>query len=86
MQFGEFMDAINQGDKLYLRSLSANRPSELPAELSRDFPTIAADFNLPSELDLVKETSHSSPIRISGPVNMWLHYEYVYNIPPNFLC
>lgn len=73
--FGDFLDAIDAGERLYLRSLSAEKPSELPAEISRDFPTISDDFRLPPELAMVIENSHSSPLRMSGPVNMWLHYE-----------
>lgn len=73
--FGEFIDAIERGERLYLRSLSAEKPSDTPANLERDFPTIAADFQLPPELKMVAENAHSSPLRISGPVNMWLHYD-----------
>jgi tRNA wybutosine-synthesizing protein 4 len=73
--FGEFMEAVDTGKRLYLRSLSAEKPSELPADLDRDFPTIANDFQLPPELKLVGEKAHSSALRISGPVNMWLHYD-----------
>jgi tRNA wybutosine-synthesizing protein 4 len=70
-----FLTAINAGEKLYLRSLSAEKPSELPANISRDFPGISEDFDLPPELTMVIENAHSSPLRISGPVDMWLHYE-----------
>jgi tRNA wybutosine-synthesizing protein 4 len=75
MPFGEFMEAVDGGNRLYLRSLSAEKPSELPADIDRDFPTIANDFRLPPELRFVKENIHSSALRISGPVNMWLHYD-----------
>ncbi len=73
--FGEFIEAVDAGKRLYLRSLSAEKPSELPADLDRDFPTIANDFHLPPELKMVGENIHSSALRISGPVNMWLHYD-----------
>lgn len=80
--FGEFIDQASNGEKLYLRSLSSSKPSELPADITTDFPSIAADFQLPPELRLVMENAHSSPLRISGPVIMWLHYDvsicYVY--------
>lgn len=75
MPFGKFMDAVDNGEKLYLRSLSAEKPSEIPADLERDFPDIADDFQLPPELGVVREKAHSSPLRISGPVTMWLHYD-----------
>jgi tRNA wybutosine-synthesizing protein 4 len=66
----------------YLRSLSASRPAEQPANLSADFPEIANDFELPGSLSPVKATAHSSPLRISGPVAMWLHYD----VHSNVLC
>ena len=73
--FGEFIDQVDRGDKLYLRSLSAERPTELPADISKDFTSISNDFRPPPELALVKENAHSCPLRISGPVIMWLHYD-----------
>lgn len=73
------MDQIEAGEKLYLRSLSLDKPSEQPADIARDFPSLAADFRLPAELSLVTENAHSSPLRISGPVNMWLHYDVSHN-------
>ena len=73
--FGDFIDQASNGEKLYLRSLSSDKPSELPADITRDFPSISGDFRLPPELRLVVENAHSSPLRISGPVIMWLHYD-----------
>ena len=73
--FEEFVDQIDRGDKLYMRSLSVQRPTEVPADISRDFPSICNDFRLPHELALVIENMHSCPLRISGPVIMWLHYD-----------
>lgn len=73
--FGVFMEAVDTGERLYLRSLSAEKPSEQPADLKRDFPKISNDFRLPPELKVVGENLHSSALRISGPVNMWLHYD-----------
>lgn len=73
--FGSFIDAINEGQMLYLRSLSADKPSDEPADIKSDFPSIAEDFRLPHYLTMVSENAHSTPLRISGPVNMWLHYD-----------
>lgn len=73
--FGEFVEQANNGAKLYLRSLSSENPSQLPADIDRDFPTISKDFTLPRELAEVIKNFHSSPLRISGPVTMWLHYD-----------
>lgn len=78
--FGAFMDAVSRGDKLYLRSLSKDSPSDQPANLATDFPEIASDFHLPPELSQVMSAAHSSPLRISGPVAMWLHYDVMANI------
>ncbi|ESZ94708.1 hypothetical protein SBOR_4902 [Sclerotinia borealis F-4128] len=79
-KFGDFLDEVERGSKLYLRSLSAEKASELPADIVKDYPAISADFELPSELASVKENAHSSPLRISGPVNMWLHYDVMANV------
>jgi tRNA wybutosine-synthesizing protein 4 len=68
--FAEFIDSISNQEKLYLRSLSAQSPTETPSNISKDYPTLSADFYLPKELEYVKNNSHSSPLRISGPVTM----------------
>lgn len=73
--FGAFLESIKDGGRMYLRALSSTGPAEKPTDLSQDFPTIASDFRLPPELDHVNANAHSSPLRISGPVTMWLHYD-----------
>jgi tRNA wybutosine-synthesizing protein 4 len=73
--FGEFIDQVDNGAKFYLRSLSMDKPTELPADISRDFPSIAHDFRIPPEFAGILKNFHSSPLRISGPVIMWLHYD-----------
>lgn len=74
MAFGEFMEAIRQGKRMYLRALSPDAPADQAANLERDFPALTAEFALPPELALCADNIHSSVLRISGPVNMWLHY------------
>lgn len=74
-EFGDFMKRVGKGDRLYLRALSTDKPTEKPAVLSDDFPLLATDFVLPPELALVDERLFSSVLRVSGPVNMWLHYD-----------
>lgn len=74
-KFGDFLDEVEKGGKLYLRSLSAENALELPADIVKDYPAISEDFQLPPELEYVTSNTHSSPLRISGPVNMWLHYD-----------
>lgn len=80
--FGEFAQQIKQGSRQYLRSLAAKEPSARPAELADDFPDLKPDFELPPELQTVKRNAHSSPLRISGPVIMWLHYDVGPKTPP----
>ena len=78
--FAAFIDSAASGEKVYLRSLSKDSPSEKPAKLAEDFPEIAQDFQLPEELAYVVANAHSTPLRISGPVTMWLHYDVMANV------
>ncbi|KAF2217345.1 hypothetical protein CERZMDRAFT_119797 [Cercospora zeae-maydis SCOH1-5] len=77
---GTFLSAVEGGEKVYLRSLSKEKPSSEPTKLSDDFPAISNDFVLPDELEYVTQHAHSSPLRISGPVQMWLHYDVMANV------
>ncbi|KAK4228360.1 methyltransferase [Podospora fimiseda] len=79
-EFGDFAKRVARGDKLYLRALSNEKPSEKPAVLAEDFQALAADFVLPEQLSLVEENLFSSVLRLSGPVNMWLHYDVMANV------
>ncbi|KAF4554775.1 Cupin-like domain-containing protein [Elsinoe fawcettii] len=78
--FGSFLDRVEDASHVYLRALSSDRPAEAPTDLSIDFPSLAPDFVLPDSLNHVTEYAHSSPLRISGPVNMWLHYDVMANV------
>ncbi|KAF2744229.1 LCM-domain-containing protein [Sporormia fimetaria CBS 119925] len=79
--FGDFLDGIADGQQTYLRAVSASQPNKLPTKLEDDFPEIAADFQLPPALkDLILEGYHSSPLRISGAVSLWLHYDVLANV------
>ena len=60
---------------MYLRSLSRDKPSGMPAILENDFPRLAKDFCLPPELGHIRKNLFSSVLRVSGRVNMWLHYD-----------
>lgn len=74
--FGNIVDRIQNGSgRLYLRSLSHDKPAEAPADLGEDFPGLAGDFRLPDEVSFVRDNLFSSVLRISGRVNMWLHYD-----------
>lgn len=76
----DFLDGIAQGSQAYLRAVSSSQPNKLPTRLEDDFSTIASDFQLPEVFDTVKSNHHSSPLRISGPVSLWLHYDVLSNI------
>ncbi|EAW13037.1 tRNA methyltransferase PPM2 [Aspergillus clavatus NRRL 1] len=78
--FGEFLNQVHAGGRQYLRSISSEQPSKLPANLAVDFPGLKDDFQLSEALSLVTENAHSSPLRISGPVTMWLHYDVMANV------
>ncbi|KAI1845427.1 hypothetical protein JX266_008522 [Neoarthrinium moseri] len=78
--FGAFVQELENGGKMYLRALSEEQPADRPANLGEDFPPLAEEFQLPAELLFVTENIHSSVLRMSGPVNMWLHYDVMANI------
>ncbi|KAI1323855.1 leucine carboxyl methyltransferase [Xylariaceae sp. FL0255] len=78
--FGTFISEVEGGGRQYLRALSEPGPSALPANLKIDFPGLASDFQLPPELSFVEENLFSSVLRISGRVNMWLHYDVMANV------
>ena len=65
---------------MYLRSISSSSPHSKPAMLGSDWPEVAADFQLPPSLSLVNDNLHSSPLRISTSLSMWLHYDVMANI------
>ncbi|PWY95833.1 leucine carboxyl methyltransferase [Aspergillus sclerotioniger CBS 115572] len=79
-EFGSFLDEVHTGGRQYLRSISAEEPTKLPANLAVDFPNLKDDFCLPEPLSMVVENAHSSPLRISGPVTLWLHYDVMANV------
>ena len=78
--FKDFIDEIVGGSPQYLRSLSFEDPVGKPADISADFPELASSFRLPPQLEAVKQKMHSSVLRISGPVIMWLHYDVMSNV------
>ncbi|KAF3012063.1 tRNA methyltransferase ppm2 [Neopestalotiopsis sp. 37M] len=79
-EFGCFIDEAEKGGRMYLRALSEEKPADKPANLAEDFPSLAEDFVIPPELSFVAENTFSSVLRISGLVNMWLHYDVMANI------
>ncbi|KAG9496976.1 tRNA methyltransferase ppm2 [Fusarium musae] len=78
--FSAFMAKAARGEAVYLRALSEAKPTESPANLQDDFPTLADDFQLPEELSLIKDRMFSSVLRISGRAKMWLHYDVMANV------
>ncbi|PYI15247.1 leucine carboxyl methyltransferase [Aspergillus violaceofuscus CBS 115571] len=79
-EFGTFLDEVHAGGRQYLRSISADQPTKLPANLAVDFAGLKEDFRLPDAFSVVSENAHSSPLRISGPVTLWLHYDVMANV------
>lgn len=71
----------NREAHMYLRSLSSNNPTQSPAIFDDDWPSLADDVHLdhPS-LAFIRRNKHSSPLRISANVNMWLHYDVMANV------
>ncbi|OAP62679.1 hypothetical protein AYL99_01906 [Fonsecaea erecta] len=82
ISFHEFINQLdsNPNAHMYLRSISSTHPTTLPADLSNDWPELASDFRMPPALSFVKDNQHSSPLRISANVNMWLHYDVMANV------
>ncbi|KAI1112949.1 leucine carboxyl methyltransferase [Nemania sp. NC0429] len=78
--FASFLAEVEKGAKQYLRALSEEHPTDQPANVKADFPDLADDFQLPPALSLVKRNEFSSVLRISGRVNMWLHYDVMANV------
>jgi len=78
--FGEFIDGIASGSRAYLRAVSSTQPTRLPTKLEDDFPAIASDFQLTRVFDAIRANIHSTPLRISGPVGLWLHYDVLANV------
>ena len=83
--FGQFLDEISAGSCQYLRSLALHGEKTSTADLASDFPELAYDFQLPSSLCFIEQMAHSSPLRISGSSNMWLHYDVSTLLPPQHL-
>lgn len=87
LPFHTFLDILNSSAKspdikphMYLRSISSSSPNSKPAILESDWPEIAADFRLPSSMSLLSKNLHSSPLRISSNLSMWLHYDVTANV------
>ncbi|KFG83237.1 Leucine carboxyl methyltransferase family [Metarhizium anisopliae] len=78
--FGKVMERAEAGERIYLRALSRDKPSERPANIQDDFSALAEDFCLPRELDSANRCLFSSVLRVSGRINMWLHYDVMANV------
>lgn len=81
--FGSFLGDVHASGRQYLRSISAEQPSKLPASLATDFPTLQTGFRLPECMALVTENAHSSPLRISGPGMIWLQHDVSVTLSSN---
>lgn len=69
-------NGVSQTEKYYLRSLSDNVRTQ-PALLSRDFPTLADDLEIPAFISA--EQVFSSVLRLASPqLQLWTHYDVRY--------
>lgn len=80
-RFGVVLERAAAGEKVYLRALSRDQPTHQPANIEQDFPELAMDFCLPETLSYVRDHLFSSVLRVSGRVNMWLHYDVSCELP-----
>ena len=80
LPFGQFIEQAMHGEHVYLRALSATQPSKISADFWQDFPSLADDFSLPAPLKFSKDHEHSSVLRVSGCIRMWLHYDVMANV------
>jgi tRNA wybutosine-synthesizing protein 4 len=78
--FETFLEEVSRGSRQYLRSIASTDPSGKPADFWINFPELGPDFELPSEYDTVKRNMHSSVLRVSGTVAIWLHYDVMANV------
>jgi tRNA wybutosine-synthesizing protein 4 len=80
--FSRFRSHLQQNAHVYLRSLATKSPFRRPANFWTDFPGLAPDFQIPEMLkDLcgLPDNLHSSVLRVSGDVAIWLHYDVMSN-------
>jgi tRNA wybutosine-synthesizing protein 4 len=80
--FSQFRAHLEQNDHVYLRSLAARSPFRKAADFWTDFPGLAVDFTLPAQLSTICDLPanlHSSVLRVSGNVAIWLHYDVMSN-------
>jgi tRNA wybutosine-synthesizing protein 4 len=80
--FSELKTQVESGAHVYLRSLASTSPFQKAANLYEDFPSIVQDFHVPDLLNdkfQLVEKIHSSVLRLSGNVAVWLHYDVMSN-------
>lgn len=81
ISFSQFLDTLSTpSSHLYLRSLAAENPSSSPAQFATDWPEISLDYNIPEQLASIEPNIHSSVLRISNDITMWLHYDVMANV------
>lgn len=81
VSFHQFLETLAlESSHLYLRSLATDNPSSVATNIKTDWPELAPDFRIPPELKDIEGNLHSSPLRISNDINMWLHYDVMANV------
>ncbi|KAL8946463.1 MAG: hypothetical protein Q9222_007143 [Ikaeria aurantiellina] len=56
--FGEFIQEACNGSRQYLRSLNEVKPSDEPASVYDDFPSLQDEFTLPEQFETVRRNQH----------------------------
>jgi len=81
MQADELVRRAAAGEPgLYLRAVSRTQPRTRPTQLQEEFPSIAADFQLPAGL-VPADQLFSSVLRLSSPATtVWTHYDIMDNL------
>lgn len=79
--FSSFLDRLQRpSSHLYLRALASANPAQQAANLELDWPELSPDFSVPANLSSIIPQTHSSVLRVSNDINMWLHYDVMANV------
>lgn len=81
-EFSIFSKLLERKEHVYLRALASQDTFKEAANFWKDFPEISEEFRIPEALDHVlqlKSKLHSSVLRVSGDVCIWIHYDVMSN-------
>ncbi len=76
-----FDDTDSSEKAYYLRWIGSDPRGQSKANFAQDFPSLAADFQVPQDLFFPTEKFFSSVLRISSAgIRVWTHYDVMDNI------